>query len=255
MKTSRRRDAASVDGLQFRRLGDAAHAAAATADDPRGRRAAAATIVARTLGDVRSATQVVGSNAFEVARAHTDDVCIVEESDVALAVLRLLENEKLVVEGGGATGLAAILPGGPMHAAVQGKRVAVPLCGGNIDITTLGRIIDRGLAADCRLVRFVAEVSDRAGGIAQLTDILRDNGASVKDIFHERAWLQSAVDRVQIKVIVECSGTEHSLAVRQAMLDADVSLLVWGKTVYDSNGLTTELMSATGGPAQPAPFE
>lgn len=201
------------------------------------------------------AVPVVGSNAFEVARAHTDDVCIVEESDVALAVLRLLENEKLVVEGGGATGLAAILPGGPMHAAVQGKRVAVPLCGGNIDITTLGRIIDRGLAADCRLVRFVAEVSDRAGGIAQLTDILRDNGASVKDIFHERAWLQSAVDRVQIKVIVECSGTEHSLAVRQAMLDADVSLLVWGKTVYDSNGLTTELMSATGGPAQPAPFE
>jgi len=126
------------------------------------------------------AVPVVGSNAFEVARAHTDDVCIVEESDVALAVLRLLENEKLVVEGGGATGLAAILPGGPMHAAVQGKRVAVPLCGGNIDITTLGRIIDRGLAADCRLVRFVAEVSDRAGGIAQLTDILRGDRAESK---------------------------------------------------------------------------
>ena len=103
------------------------------------------------------AVPTVGSNAFEVARAHTDDVCIVDEADVALAVLRLLENEKVTVEGGGATGLAAILPGGPYHEKVQGKKVAVPLCGGNIDVTTLGRVIDRGMAADCRLVRFVAE--------------------------------------------------------------------------------------------------
>ena len=90
------------------------------------------------------AVPTVGGNAFEVARAHTDEVVIVEESDVALSVLRLLENEKVIVEGGGATGLAAILPGGPMHKEVQGKRVAVPLCGGNIDVTTLGRVIDRG---------------------------------------------------------------------------------------------------------------
>jgi len=103
------------------------------------------------------AVPTVGSNAFAVAREYTDDVCIVEESDVALAVLRLLENEKVTVEGGGATGLAAILPGGPYHEKVQGKKVAVPLCGGNIDVTTLGRVIDRGMAADCRLVRFVAE--------------------------------------------------------------------------------------------------
>ena len=154
------------------------------------------------------AVPTVGGNAFEVARAHTDEVVIVEESDVALSVLRLLENEKVIVEGGGATGLAAILPGGPMHKEVQGKRVAVPLCGGNIDVTTLGRVIDRGLAADCRLVRFVAEVSDRAGGIAEVTSLLSEHGASVKDVFHERAWLQSAVDRVQIKFIIECTGPE-----------------------------------------------
>ena len=87
------------------------------------------------------------------------------------------------------------------------KLLAVPLCGGNIDVTTLGRVIDRGLAADCRLVRFVAEVSDRAGGIAEVTSLLSEHGASVKDVFHERAWLQSAVDRVQIKFIIECTGS------------------------------------------------
>jgi len=201
------------------------------------------------------AVPTVGSNAFEVARAHTDEIVIVDESDVALAVLRLLENEKVVVEGGGATGLAAILPGGPMHREVQGKRVAVPLCGGNIDITTLGRVIDRGLAADCRLVRFVAEVSDRAGGIAEVTSLLSQHGASVKDVFHERAWLQSAVDRVQIKFIVECTGPEHSVAVRDKLIEAGVPLLVWGKTVYDADGSARTLGSTTGGPAEPAPFE
>jgi len=205
------------------------------------------------------AVPTVGSNAFAVARACTDDVAIVEEADVALAVLRLLENEKVVVEGGGATGLAAILPGGPYHAAVAGKRVCVPLCGGNIDVTTLGRVIDRGMAADCRLVRFVAEVSDRAGGINECTAVLKQHGASVKDIFHERAWLQSAVDRVQIKFIIECTGKEHSQKVRQKMEDAGITLLVWGKTVYRGHdgveGVSFKLGDTTRGAAEPAPFE
>ena len=129
------------------------------------------------------AVPCVGSNAFEVARENTDEIVKVDESDVALAMLRLVETEKLVVEGGGATGLAGILPGGPLHERVRGKKVVVPLCGGNIDTTTLGRVIERGLAADERLVRFVAEVSDLPGGIADLTRLLSDHGASIKDIF------------------------------------------------------------------------
>ena len=60
--------------------------------------------------------------------------------------------EKIIVEGGGATGLAAILPGGPYYQKMRGKTVVIPLCGGNIDTTVLGRVIDRGLAADKRSV-------------------------------------------------------------------------------------------------------
>lgn len=75
----------------------------------------------------------------------------VDEKDVALAVLRLVEQQKMVVEGGGATGLAALLPGGPLDRAdIKGKNVVVPLCGGNIDVNVLGRVIERGLAADGR---------------------------------------------------------------------------------------------------------
>ena len=107
----------------------------------------------------------VGDNAFEVARHHVDRTVTVSEKEIAIAVLRLAEMEKLVVEGGGATGLAALLPGGPLDPAtnpeLQGKTILVPLCGGNIDSTVLGRVIDRGLAADGRLIRFMITVSDR----------------------------------------------------------------------------------------------
>jgi len=96
------------------------------------------------------------------------------------SVLRLLELEKIVVEGGGATSLAAILPGGPLAGKFRNKKVVIPLCGGNIDTTVLGRVIDRGLAADNRLIRFIATVSDRPGGIAQLSRDMADMGVSIK---------------------------------------------------------------------------
>ena len=101
-----------------------------------------------TLADGLAVPQV-GAHAFAVARHWVDEVVTVEERDVALGVLRLVEGEKMVVEGGGATGLAGLLPGGPLDRPdLKGKTVVVPLCGGNIDITVLGRVIERGLAAD-----------------------------------------------------------------------------------------------------------
>lgn len=126
------------------------------------------------------AVPVVGDIAFEVARKHVDSSCTVSEKMIAIAMLRLIEMEKLVVEGGGAAALAALLPGGPLFGKYQGKTVCVPLCGGNIDTTLLGRVIERGLAADLRLIRFTATVSDRPGGIANLTRDVADTGASVK---------------------------------------------------------------------------
>lgn len=153
---------------------------------------------------------VLGPTSFHVARKYVDSSCEVSEMMIAIAVLRLIELEKLVVEGGGAAALAAILPGGPLYGKFRGKKVVVPLCGGNIDTTVLGRVIDRGLAADQRLIRFSATVSDRPGGIATLARDMADMGVSVKDIYHERAWLHSRVDQVMVKCVVETTGQEHS---------------------------------------------
>ncbi len=126
------------------------------------------------------AVPMVGPTAFEVARHFVDSSCMVSEKMIALAMLRLIEMEKIIVEGGGAAALAAILPGGPLFGQFAGKNVCVLLCGGNIDTTVLGRVIDRGLAADHRLIRFSATVSDRPGGIARLAKDMADLGVSIK---------------------------------------------------------------------------
>jgi len=165
------------------------------------------------------AVPVVGPHAFEVARHYVDECVLSSEKCIALAVLRLLENEKVVVEGGGASGLAALLPGGPLDRPdMKGKNIIIPLCGGNIDTTVLGRVIERGLAADGRLVHFYATVSDRPGGIARLTTLLAEEGASIKDIYHERAWLQSHVDQVKVRCVVELQGLEHGKKLRESLI-------------------------------------
>lgn len=175
--------------------------------------------VTPTLAD-GLAVPVVGPHAFEVARHYVDECVLTSEKQISLAVLRLIENEKMVVEGGGASGLAALLPGGALDRPdMKGKNIIVPLCGGNIDTTVLGRVLDRGLAADNRLCNFYATVSDRPGGIAKFTTLLSELGASIKDIYHERAWLHTSVDQVQVKCVVELQGTEHGKRVRQALID------------------------------------
>ncbi|EDO45130.1 predicted protein [Nematostella vectensis] len=94
------------------------------------------------------------------------------------------------------------------------RHVCIPLCGGNIDPTVVGRCIERGLASDGRLVRFIITISDRPGGMARLVGVLASAGANIKDIFHERAWLRSSVFKVQCKVIVEVRDREHGQMLR-----------------------------------------
>lgn len=179
-----------------------------------------ATPTTPTLAD-GLAVPVVGATAFEVARHYVDETVLCTEKEISLAVLRLLENEKMVVEGGGASGLAALLPGGALdRPELKGKNIVVPLCGGNIDTTVLGRVLDRGLAADNRLCNFTATVSDRPGGVARLTTLLHDQKASIKDIYHERAFLQSNVDQVQVKCVVELQGSEHVDRLKTALTNS-----------------------------------
>ncbi|KAK7100502.1 L-threonine ammonia-lyase-like [Littorina saxatilis] len=171
------------------------------------------------------AVPTVGVNAFETAKGLIDKMVLVKEEYIALAILRLIEQEKAVVEGAGATGLAAIIQG--LLPELKGKKVVIALCGGNIDTTALGRVLERGLAAEGRLVRFVVTVSDRPGGIAELTRLISDLGVSIKDILHERAWLKSDVFSVQVKCVVETRDMEHSKELEQS-LRKKYAQVIWG---------------------------
>lgn len=107
----------------------------------------------------------------------------------------------------------------------------------------LGRVIDRGLAADDRLVRIVVTVSDRPGGIASLTALLAAEGASLKDIYHERAWLRSSVSNVQCKLIVELQGRDHRERLRKAMQEAGYPAL-FDEDISDSGDLEGTTMDS-----------
>ena len=126
------------------------------------------------------AVPTVGSSSFKIAQRYTDAVAQVKEESLALAMLRYIEMEKIVVEGGGAASLAALMPGGPLYGRFKGKRVVACVCGGNVDSTVIGRAIERGLAADGRLIKIKCIISDRPGGIARLTADIFSFGGSIK---------------------------------------------------------------------------
>lgn len=171
------------------------------------------------------AVPLVGWNAFETAAPLIDKMIVVKEEWIAMAILRLVEMEKCVVEGAGASGLAAILSG--QCDELVGKRVVLPLCGGNIDTTILGRCIERGLAADGRLVKFSVNLSDRPGGIAELCTILASVGVSIKDIMHERAWVTRDVFSVKVKVMCETRDMDH-VKILKDVLNQNYNIVNFG---------------------------
>ncbi|XP_024086191.1 uncharacterized protein LOC106670494 isoform X2 [Cimex lectularius] len=171
------------------------------------------------------AVPLVGYNAFAAAAPLIDKMVVVEEEWIAIAILRLVELEKCVVEGAGASGLAAILAG--KLDELKGKKIVIPLCGGNIDTTILGRCLERGLAVDGRLIKFCVTVSDRPGGISDLCQIVRQTGVSIKDIMHERAWITSDVFSVQVTVVCETMDKEHTKRLKTVLND-NYNTVVYG---------------------------
>jgi threonine dehydratase len=172
-----------------------------------------------TLADGLAIPQV-GKNAFEIAKSRVDRTVIVTEEQIALSILRIVELQKDVVEGAAATPLAACLSGTLRNLAR--KRVVLLLCGGNIDPNVLSRVIERGLVAEGRLARFVAVISDRPGGLADLTTQIAETGASIKQVVHDRAFADSDVSAVHVLCTVETRNREHLAALRKKLRDNGV---------------------------------
>jgi threonine dehydratase len=153
------------------------------------------------------AIEHVGAIAFDIIRDHVDEIVLVDEDEVAQAVLLMLEKEKTVTEGSGAAGLAALMAN--KLPQVAGQNVVCVATGSNIDMSLLQRIIEKGLVMSGRLARIHVTVLDIPGQLARVLNILRDLRANVKDIEHERAFLLGNVGTTQPIIEMETRDFEH----------------------------------------------
>lgn len=149
------------------------------------------------------AVRQVGERPLALARRYVDSVVTVSEEELANAVLLLLEIEKTVVEGAGAAPLAALV-NRPL--GLDGAHVVLVLSGGNIDVTMLSRIIERGLVKDGRLVRLGVLVRDRPGELARLAALIAEERANVLHIEHDRAFSAAPIGDTEVELTLETSG-------------------------------------------------
>ena len=166
----------------------------------------------------------VGDNSFRLACPRVDRVVTVTEDWIALAILRMVELEKIVVEGAAAAPLAALMAG--RLPELRRRRVVLVVGGANIDPPTLGRVIEKGMVADGRLTRFTAVISDRPGGLAELTRVIAASGASIQEIAHDRAFSGPDVSAVNVACIVETRDRAHIRTLHRALRAAGFRLAV-----------------------------
>jgi threonine dehydratase len=160
---------------------------------------------AKTIAD-GIAVRRAGDYTLPLVQKYVDDIVTVEEEEIANAILLLLEREKTLAEGAGAAAIAAVLN---RKIQLQNKRVAVLVCGGNIDVTLLSRIIERGLVKDGRLVRLRVHLPDYPGALHRLTGILADHRANIVETSYDRAYHGVNLGDTAIDITMETRGPDH----------------------------------------------
>jgi len=163
-----------------------------------------------------------GRHTLAIAQPLVHRMVQVQEEDLALAILRLAELEKCIVEGAGAAGLAALLGG--QLADLAGRKVVLLLTGGNIDPLAHSRVIERGLAADGRIYRFDVLIGDRPGGLAHLSAVLAKAGANVTEIVHNRTFAGPDLSRVHVLCTVETRDRAHIVEIQRSLVENGVEL-------------------------------
>lgn len=163
------------------------------------------------------AVRKAGEKTLPLVKRYVDELVTVDEEEIASAILVLLEREKTLVEGAGAAGLAALLQN---KTSLHGQRTAVVVGGGNIDVTLLSKIIERGLVKDGRRTRVRIHLTDRPGALHQLTKIIADLRANIVQTSHDRAYYGVSLGDTVIDFTLETRGTQHIEEIRATLSEA-----------------------------------
>lgn len=160
------------------------------------------------------AVGVTRRGPFDILKKSIDRMLTADDESIAAAILTLIEKAKIISEGAAAVSIAVL---DQLKKELKGKKVAVIICGGNIDVNVLNRVIDRGLIRKGRRLRVNVMISDRPGSLAKLTAVIAQAGANVIQAIHDRSEPTTTIDQTEVALTLETRGPDHSRDVIQAI--------------------------------------
>ena len=161
------------------------------------------------------AVKTPGDVTYELVKKYVDGIFTVSDDEIALAILTLLEQQKLIAEGAGAVPVAAVLAG--KIPDIQGKNVCCLVSGGNIDVTILSRVIERGLKMSGRTANITIALSDKPGQLSDVSRIIAETGANVTSVNYDSTDLDMNITDCYLKIGVETRDYAHVVAIKQAL--------------------------------------
>ncbi len=162
-----------------------------------------------------------GNLTFEMVQKYVDEVVTVTEDEICAAILALLEKSKTVAEGAGATPVAACLYG----KVDMTKKTVCVVSGGNVDVTTLSRILTKGLIKTGRIAEIKTKVVDKPGQLNHLLQIIADTGANIMSVDHKREDKEAEVNVCVVSMVLETRNTEHVAQIHEALKNSGYMLL------------------------------
>ena len=153
------------------------------------------------------AVRKVMDNTFKIAKENVEDVVTVDDGQIARAMMKLLDIEKVLTEGAGAASFAALLEN--KIPDIKGKKVCAVVSGGNVDLNFIAKIIERGLAHDGRLAKFEVVVPDVPGTMSEVTSLIGQHAANILEITHARNFTDTGYGETVLELVLECKGNDH----------------------------------------------
>ncbi len=163
-----------------------------------------------------------GPHTFECCSKYVDGIVSVTDDEISAAILALIEQHKLVTEGAGAVGVAAVMFG---KLPVEGKKVCCLLSGGNIDVNILSRVIERGLLMSGRSALITVELLDKPGQLRDVSATIAEQGGNVVSVHYERANEGSDINGCFLRIQIETRNHDHIVKIRKALADKGFKLV------------------------------
>lgn len=160
------------------------------------------------------AVKTPGDLTFEMVNKYVDDIALVTEDEIAAAILSLIEKQKMIAEGAGAVSLAAAMFN---KFPLQGKKVVSLISGGNIDVTSLSRVIDRGLMKSGRTTTLLIELVDKPGQLMAVSRIIAEKGGNVISVHHEKDGDTESINGCYLRLTLETRNYEHVQEIMSAL--------------------------------------